>query len=74
MTRYEKRVAKLRKEYLAKIKARDERLAKEAEKARQEAEKARLAELQAQAKEAKIKDYNKMSIEELEKALEEVQE
>lgn len=74
MTRFEKRVAKLRKEYLAKIKERDERLAKEAEKARQEAEKARLTELQAQAKAAKIKDYDKMSIEELEEALKAVEE
>mgnify|MGYP000844789467 CR=1 FL=1 len=67
MTRYEGRVAKLRKEYLAKVKARDERLAKEAEKAR-------LIELKAKAKAAKIEGYDKMSIQELEKALDLLEE
>ena len=63
MTRYEKRVAKMRKEYEAKVKVRDERLAKEAKKAR-------LAELQQKAQEAGIYGYEQMTIEELEVALE----
>jgi len=53
----------MRKEYEAKVKVRDERLAKEAKKAR-------LAELQQKAQEAGIYGYEQMTIEELEVALE----
>ena len=62
MTRYEKRVAKMRKEYLANV----------AEREKQK-EKAKLAKLRAKAQEAGLEDYDKMNIEQLEEALADVE-
>ncbi len=62
MSRFEKRVTKMRKEYLAKV----------AEREKQK-EKAKLAKLRAKAREAGLEDCDKMNIEQLEEALADVE-
>lgn len=67
MSRFKKRVAKMRKEYLAKVAERERREA-------EEQAKAKLVELQARAQEAGIEGYENMNLEQLEQTLIELEQ